>query len=132
MRQVLLAGLATLATLAPAAAVDAGELHVSYLVDARALRALVIVRDVLSFELYADASCSTPLHVERVAALRVAVSPSALRPATWPERPAGARRAARLEAVLLEAPARAHTYLVVRGPGVRPIGGTCQPQAPGL
>ena len=132
MRPVLLAGLAALAMLVPAVAVDAGELRVSYLVDARALRALVVVRDVLRFELYADASCLTPLHVEQVAALRVAVSPSALRPVAWPERPAGTRRAARLEAVLRGAPPRANPYLVVRGPGVSAIGGACQPQTNAL
>ena len=132
MRPALLAGLATIAMLAPTPKANAAELQVSYLVDARALRAMVVVRDVLRFKLYSDASCRTPLHVEKVAALHVAVSPTALRPAAWPERPAGARRAARLDARLLGAPRRSPVYLIVRGPGVIPVGGSCQPQTNGL
>lgn len=111
------------------ASARAGDLDVHYLVDARAIRSLG-PSDVLTFELYRDAACRVPLHVERLAALRVGVSLTEVHPASTHY--AGATRAATLQAVL-DLPAGVHrAFLRVRGRAVRPIGGACQPQAVGL
>ena len=134
MRHALTASLALAALVALAAPhpARAGGLHVSYLVDARALRGLAVLHDVLIFELYADASCSTPVHVERVSALRVAVSDAQVRPAAHGALLARSRRAARIQTTLRPPRARASSYLIVRGRSVLPLGATCQAQHDGI
>jgi hypothetical protein len=134
MRHVLAAslGLALLLALAAPQTARAGELDVSYLVDARALRGLAVLHDVLTFELYADASCSTPVHVERVSALRVAVANAQIRPAAHGAMTAGSRRAARIETTLGPPRVRASNYLIVRGRSVLPVGEACQAQQSGI
>jgi hypothetical protein len=87
---------------------------------------------VLVFELYADAACTQALHLERVSALRVSIARAHVRPAAngalWVRR----RRAATLTATLHPVPARARSYLRVRGPAVQALGSPCQLQEVGL
>ncbi len=134
MRYALAAslGLAALLVLAAPPAARAGDLDVSYLVDARALRGLAVLHDVLTFELYADASCSEPVHVERISALRIAVSYAQIRPAAHGAMMAGSRRVVRLETTLRPRQIRASSYLIVRGRSVLAVGGACQPQRSGI
>ena len=114
-----------------AAPACARELAVSYLVDARALRNLEPVRDILTFELFADRDCSRLLHRQRISALRVDLARMRVAPVAWNQAFAG-RRGARLAAVLRSAPAPKRAYLRVRGPGIRALGASCQAQDAGL
>ena len=106
------------------------EVAVSYLVDARALRALVS-HDVLTFRLYTDPSCRVPLHREEVAAVQIDVGTTYVRPAST-EWAGGSGRAATLGAVLHPPRAERRVYLVVTGPGVRSVGDPCQLQSLGV
>lgn len=110
---------------------QATEIAVSYLTDLRALRAQIHLPGTLTFELFQDASCRTPLDKKRVAFLHVDVARTVVRPAADNLTAAGRRVAAISTRMQLER-ALPVAYLRVTGKGIRAIGSTCQPQYFGI
>ena len=102
------------------------DLPVSYLVNLNALRASAPAGTPLTFALYIDDACTTQVasqvvNVENVNVIEwlIRVTPTGATPAP---------RTARLTATLNGVTAGGNLYLTVTGPGIKPVGGTCQVQ----
>jgi len=102
------------------------DLPVSYLVNPNALRASAPACTPLTFALYLDDACTTEVasqvvNVENVNVIEwlIRVTPTGATPAP---------RTARLTATLNGVTAGGNLYLTVTGPGIKPVGGTCQVQ----
>ena len=102
------------------------DLPVSYLVNLNALRASAPAGTPLTFALYIDDACTTEVasqvvNVENVNVIEclIQVRPTGATPAP---------RTARLTATLNRVTAGGNLYLTVTGPGIQPVGGTCQVQ----
>src|SRR5438552_12115917 len=101
------------------------DLPVSYLVNLTALRASAPAGTPLKFALYIDDACTTEVASQVVTVENVViewliqVTPTGATPAP---------RTARLTATLNGVTAGGNLYLTVTGPGIKPVGGTCQVQ----
>ena len=110
---------------------QASEIAVSYLTDLRALRAQIHLPGTLTFELFQDASCRTPIDKKRVAFLHVDVARTVVRPAADNLTAAG-RRVAAISTRMQLAHSVPIAYLRVTGKGIRAVGSSCQPQYFGI
>jgi len=109
-----------------AASSAAPGLTVRYQVESRALRRLASPSDQLTFRLFRDRACTVTAYSEQLRVSQVHVSRARIMPVGV----VTARRSiATLQATLRVTPTVAMTsrYLKVRGPGIRPLGGDCQP-----
>src|SRR5207245_9596178 len=102
------------------------DLPGSYLVYLNALRASAPAGTPLTFALYIVDACTTEVasqvvNVEKVNVIEclIQVRPTGATPAP---------RTARLTATLNGVTAGGNLYLTVTGPGIQPVGGTCQVQ----
>src|SRR5437899_11904636 len=101
------------------------DVPVSYLVNLNALRASAPAGTPLRFALYIDDACTTEVasqvvNVENVVIeWLIQVTPTGATPAP---------RTVRLTATLNGVTAGGNLYLTVTGPGIKPVGGTCQVQ----
>lgn len=108
------------------------DVLVRYDVESRPLRRHAAPTDQLTFELFGDAACTVPVHQEALRLQQVEVLSSEIVRASQAQQQTARRSVARLHATLRPAVPRRGQYLRVRGPGIRPLGGACQPQDDGL
>jgi hypothetical protein len=116
-----------LLTLLAATSAHAADVRVTYLVDAKALKAGAPAGTALTFELHATGACSAPVastvvSVEDVALLEI-VKPIGVKAGPKPPKPM-----IEMRHVLTGVAPQPTFYLRVTGSGVVPAGGTCQLQ----
>lgn len=104
----------------------AADVPVSYTLDEKALKTGAPSGTMLSFELHADAACSSAVHTQAVQIDDVALIERLKR--LKPRGGAKPPRTDRIVHVLTFAPDASRYFLKLTGPGVTPVGGACQLQ----
>jgi hypothetical protein len=112
--------------LTAAASARAADIKVSYLVDSQLLRINAIAGTVLTFQLYGESSCATPIATQAVnienTTLIETIKPVSVKGAPKPP------SAAEIDFTMTGVTPQVQTYAKVTGTGITPIGGPCQLQ----